>query len=125
MGDTTRLQQVFWNLLKNASKFTPEGGSIRVESRNEPGNLIVDLTDSGIGFEPNAINRIFEAFTQASEEVTRAFGGLGLGLAIAKATVEAHGGTLQATSEGPGRGATFCVQLPLRGAEAGRPIPRE
>ena len=112
-GDATRLQQVFWNLLKNASKFTPERGSIRVASRNEPGRLVVEISDTGIGFEAEVVTRIFDAFTQASAEVTRKFGGLGLGLAISKATVDAHGGTLQARSEGKNRGATFVVSLPL------------
>ena len=112
-GDATRLQQVFWNLLKNASKFTPAGGSIRVLSRGEPGRVVVEVSDTGIGFEPQEAGRLFEAFAQASLEVTQKFGGLGLGLAIAKATVTAHGGTLHARSEGRGRGATFTVDLPL------------
>ena len=112
-GDAARLQQVFWNLLKNASKFTPAGGSIRVASRNEPGRLIVEVTDTGIGFEAEATERIFDAFTQANEEVAREFGGLGLGLAISKATVDAHGGTLHARSDGKNRGAAFVVSLPL------------
>ena len=112
-GDATRLQQVFWNLLKNASKFTPEGGSIRVNSRNEPGLVVVEISDTGIGFDPASAARLFEAFSQASQEVTRKFGGLGLGLAIAKATVDTHGGILRASSEGHGQGAAFTVSLPL------------
>ena len=112
-GDATRLQQVFWNLLKNASKFTPDGGSIRIVSRNEPGWLVVEVSDTGIGFAPEAAARIFDAFIQADAEITRQFGGLGLGLAISKATVDAHGGTLQALSEGKNRGANFIVSLPL------------
>ena len=115
-GDATRLQQVFWNLLKNASKFTPEKGSIRLASRNEPGWLVVEVADTGIGFEPEAATRIFDAFIQANAEVTRQFGGLGLGLAISKATVDEHGGTLEARSEGKNRGATFIVSLPLPAA---------
>ena len=112
-GDATRLQQVFWNLLKNASKFTPPGGSIHVSSRDVRGQLIVQVNDSGIGFEPALGLRLFDAFAQGSREVTRRFGGLGLGLAIAKAAVKVHGGTLHAKSEGCGRGATFTVTLPL------------
>ena len=112
-GDATRLQQVFWNLLKNASKFSPVGGTIRVVSRNEPGRIVVAVTDTGIGFEPQDASRLFDPFTQASREVTQKFGGLGLGLAIAKATVAAHHGVLQASSEGRDRGATFTVDLPL------------
>ncbi len=112
-GDATRLQQVFWNLLKNASKFTPVGGAIHLSSRNEPGRLIVAVADTGIGFEPETVARIFGAFEQASREVTQQYGGLGLGLAISKATVDAHGGTLTGQSAGSGEGATFTVALPL------------
>jgi PAS domain S-box-containing protein len=112
-GDSARLQQLFWNLLKNASKFTPDGGTIAVSSRSASGWVIVEVSDSGIGFAPETALQIFDAFTQASSEVTRNFGGLGLGLAIAKATAEAHGGTLQARSAGENQGATFVVSLPL------------
>ena len=112
-GDSTRLQQIFWNLLKNASKFTPDGGAITVTSRNEPGRIVVEVADTGIGFEPEAVNRIFQAFEQANPDVTRQYGGLGLGLAISKATADAHGGGLRARSEGRGRGAVFTVDLPL------------
>ena len=112
-GDATRLQQVFWNLLKNASKFTPRGGSIHVSTRDDTGQLIVQVSDTGIGFDPALAARLFDAFAQGSREVTRRFGGLGLGLAIAKAAVKTHGGTLHARSEGCDRGATFTVTLPL------------
>ena len=112
-GDLARLQQVFWNLLKNASKFTPDGGAIEVRSRCTVGeDLVVEVIDSGIGMEAEAAERIFKPFEQANISVTRQFGGLGLGLAIAKATVEAHGGTLRAESSGLGQGATFIVTLP-------------
>jgi two-component system, chemotaxis family, CheB/CheR fusion protein len=113
-GDRTRLQQVFWNLLKNASKFTPEGGEIRIESRNENNRIAAVVSDQGIGIEPDALPLIFNSFMQASEQVTREFGGLGLGLAISKATVDAHEGTLRAESRGSNKGATFTVELPLR-----------
>ncbi len=112
-GDSRRLQQVFWNLLKNASKFTPARGAISISSRNEAGRIVVEVRDSGIGFEPDAAERIFIAFEQADKAVTREFGGLGLGLAISKATVDAHGGALRAESAGPGKGASFIVELPL------------
>ncbi len=113
-GDFVRLQQVFWNLLKNASKFTPRGGSIEIRSWGQDGaDRVVEVTDTGIGMEAKALERIFDPFEQASVSITREFGGLGLGLAIAKATVEAHGGTLLASSPGPGQGATFTVSLPL------------
>jgi PAS domain S-box-containing protein len=113
VGDFTRLQQAFWNLLKNASKFTPEGGPIRVSSRNEDGCVCIEVCDGGIGFEPGAEERIFNPFVQADSSVTQKFGGLGLGLAITKATIDGHGGKLTASSKGPDRGATFIVALPL------------
>lgn len=112
-GDARRLQQVFWNLLKNASKFTPAQGTIRVLSRRNGDRILVDLHDTGVGFEASESERIFSAFEQGHESISREFGGLGLGLAIAKATVEAHGGTIRARSDGRGRGATFSVELVL------------
>ncbi|HEY0551546.1 MAG TPA: PAS domain-containing sensor histidine kinase, partial [Verrucomicrobiae bacterium] len=108
-ADVARAQQVFWNLLKNASKFTPEHGSIRVVSRDEPGAIVVEISDTGIGIDSNVMPKIFEAFQQGDTSITRRFGGLGLGLTIAKATVEAHGGSITATSAGTGQGATFSV----------------
>jgi two-component system CheB/CheR fusion protein len=112
-GDFSRLQQVVWNLLKNASKFTPGGGEIQLRTRNEAGALVIEVTDTGIGLEPGAAARIFEPFTQADAAITREYGGLGLGLAIAKASVLGHGGEIRVESQGPGRGATFLVALPL------------
>lgn len=118
-GDFKRLEQVFWNLLKNASKFTGEHGEIAVQSRNESDpsgerrRIVVDVVDTGIGFDQEAAERIFEAFTQANEFITQEFGGLGLGLAISKATIDAHGGTIRGMSPGPGLGAIFTVSLPL------------
>ncbi|MGB8167924.1 MAG: chemotaxis protein CheB [Chthoniobacteraceae bacterium] len=121
VGDYTRLQQVVWNLLKNASKFTPEQGKIRLRTRNEPGKFLVEVEDSGIGIAPDAVAHIFDAFAQANEAIAREYGGLGLGLAIAKAAVEAHGGELRAESAGLNRGATFSMALPLAGAAAEGP----
>ncbi len=133
-ADDSRLSQVFWNLLKNAVKFTPAGGTIRVRSWNESGNheggegqgegeaedwLLVEVSDSGIGIEPELLPRIFDAFEQGQRTITRQFGGLGLGLAISRAIVALHGGTLTAASEGPGHGATFTVRLPLGSPAAG------
>jgi len=118
-GDFKRLQQVFWNLLKNASKFTPEGGDITIRSRNEVASsgdaqhIVVEVIDVGIGFDAEAAERIFNAFTQANEFIAQEFGGLGLGLAISKATVDAHGGTIWGTSPGVRQGATFTVSLPF------------
>ena len=112
-GDFARLQQVFWNLLKNASKFTPSGGPIHVHSWNDSGGIVVAVTDTGIGMDAEVIERVFQPFEQADPSITRQFGGLGLGLAIAKATVDAHEGILRATSPGRDQGATFTVHLPL------------
>jgi two-component system, chemotaxis family, CheB/CheR fusion protein len=117
-ADAARLQQVFWNLLKNAIKFTPLGGCVGLRCRSEGGQVAVEVNDSGIGIEPGAIGRIFDAFAQAELSITRQFGGLGLGLAISKALVEMHGGTITAHSDGPNRGASFTVRLPLVSAGA-------
>jgi PAS domain S-box-containing protein len=114
-ADPTRLQQVFWNLLRNAAKFTPAGGRLIVRSRPEgdatAGRLLVEVSDTGIGIEPDLLPVIFDAFRQGEALAMRRFGGLGLGLAISKALVEAHGGRLTASSAGTGRGATFTVEL--------------
>ena len=122
-GDPSRLAQVFWNLLSNALKFTPEGGTIAVRSFREgaPGAsfLVVEVADSGIGIEPGALPHIFDAFDQGRAGTTRRFGGLGLGLAISRAIVELHGGRLTAASAGRDRGAVFTVRLPLSGLPVG------
>ena len=137
MADAARLQQVFWNLLKNAVKFTASGGSVHVRTRNrpsEPGgsaagpsadgcHLIVDITDTGIGIEPATLSKIFDAFEQGGKEITRQFGGLGLGLAISRALAEQHGGTLAAASGGVGHGATFTVTLPVAAVAATPDVP--
>jgi PAS domain S-box-containing protein len=117
-ADTPRLTQVFWNLLNNAVKFTPSGGTVSVQSRlQEAGpdgrELVVEVSDTGIGIEPELLPRIFHAFEQADRGITRKFGGLGLGLAVSRAIIELHGGRLTAASEGLGRGATFEVRLPV------------
>ena len=114
-GDGTRLEQVMWNLLKNGSKFSPEEGEIRVKTWNEEGRVLVAFSDDGIGIDPGALLLIFDPFRQENLDVTRRYGGLGLGLAIAKATVEAHDGTLRAESAGRNAGATFIMSLPLAG----------
>ncbi len=119
--DEARITQVLWNLLKNAVKFTPEGGTITVRSRVSESadgrRACIEIQDTGIGIEPDRIQRIFEAFEQGDRSVTQQFGGLGLGLAIAKAIAELHRGRLTATSEGAGRGSTFTLQLPCDGCE--------
>ena len=117
-----RLLQVFWNLLKNAIKFTPHDGCVGIRCRPHDEYVIVEVNDSGIGIEPAALSRVFHTFEQVERSITRQFGGLGLGLAISKALVEMHGGMIQAHSEGQGKGATFRVHLPLS-VPAGRPEP--
>jgi signal transduction histidine kinase len=112
-ADRSRLTQVFWNLLNNAVKFTPEGGTITVLScvDVQAGELVLEVADTGMGIEPEVLPRIFEAFQQG--EASRHAGGLGLGLAISRAIVDMHGGRLTATSGGRNRGAAFTVRLPL------------
>lgn len=113
-GDAVRLQQVFWNVIRNAVKFTSPEGEIRVCTRNDDaGNISVRMEDSGIGFEPESAPNFFQAFEQGGRHITRQFGGLGLGLAISRSIVEAHGGHIHAESPGIGRGATFVIELPL------------
>ena len=110
LGDSPRLTQVLWNLLKNAVKFSPPGGRIEVSTINEDGSVVVEIRDHGIGIEPDRLAAIFGAFSRGhpQPEVT----GLGLGLAITRAIVEGHGGQIRALSEGRDRGATFRVSLP-------------
>jgi signal transduction histidine kinase len=122
-ADPGRLQQVLWNLIKNAVKFTPDGGEIIIETLDSGSNgngngntaedrVIVRVIDNGIGIPTDALPRIFDAFEQGSQDVARRHGGLGLGLAICKLLVERHDGTLSVQSEGEGRGATFTLALP-------------
>jgi signal transduction histidine kinase len=121
-GDAARLQQVFWNLLKNAAKFTPEGGRITLQSYHRKGTISVDLQDNGIGIEPQLLPRIFFPFEQGGGPSFSAhYGGLGLGLAISKATVDAHGGRLTAQSAGRSSGAIFSVELPTIHQPNGQP----
>lgn len=127
-GDQGRLEQVFWNLLKNSIKFTPGGGSISISTRSrdqEGGSITVDITDSGAGINPDAVGRIFGIFEQAGPD-DRKLGGLGIGLAICRGIVEAHHGTITAASPGRGLGSTFTVTLPTtlaRPAAADPPHP--
>ncbi|WP_074310562.1 PAS domain S-box protein [Singulisphaera sp. GP187] len=113
-ADSARLQQVFWNLIKNAVKFSPEGGMLSIRTRNEGGEhdrLIVEVSDTGIGVEPDILPTIFDPFQQGETSITRRFGGLGLGLAICRGVVEAHGGTITAESRGKSQGTTFRIVL--------------
>lgn len=123
MGDLTRIQQVVWNLLRNAVKFTPKNGKISIHTRefaSEEGEpwLKLEIADTGIGIEATHIAKIFLPFDQGSLSGSHRFGGLGLGLAIAQAVVVAHGGRIQAQSKGTGQGATFVIDLPLAPASA-------
>jgi signal transduction histidine kinase len=127
MGDATRLQQVFWNIIKNAAKFTPQGGRVRVITDNvREGRILVQVTDTGMGIEPEMLPQIFNAFEQGHGDTHAKFGGLGLGLAISRAIVEMHGGEIRAESAGRGKGATFTVELdtipkPANAAELAKP----
>lgn len=131
-ADAPRLQQVFWNLLRNAVKFTPSGGSITIRTANTPRTspagagqsaLVIEFSDTGIGIDPATLPRIFRAFEQGGHAITRQFGGLGLGLVIAKTLLEMHGGSIGAASPGIGHGATFTAQLPALDAAPIRPAP--
>jgi PAS domain S-box-containing protein len=155
-ADPARLQQIVWNLIQNAVKFTPSGGTIRVRTRNEKvqgddananasarseadasvgggtagKTLFIEVSDTGIGIEPETLPRIFEAFEQGEDSLRRRSGGLGLGLAISRSLARAHGGSLNAASPGKGQGSTFIVELPTipapsvdREAEPATPVP--
>lgn len=114
MADAARLGQVFWNLIKNAVKFTPEGGTITLRSRNpSPERLELSVSDNGRGIERSFLPHIFDAFEQGGPHITRQFGGLGLGLAICRAVMELHGGLIRAESAGAGCGAEFVLELPV------------
>jgi two-component system CheB/CheR fusion protein len=111
IADEPRLQQVFWSVLHNACKFTPENGTVSVRSYNpNPRIITIEISDNGIGIEPQFVEKVFYAFEQADSQSE----GLGLGLAISKAIVEMHTGTIRAYSEGLGKGATFVIELPVR-----------
>jgi PAS domain S-box-containing protein len=120
LGDPDRLQQVVWNLLANAIKFTPAGGRVTVEVARAGSNVAITVTDTGEGISPDLLPFIFDRFTQGDASVTRLHGGLGLGLSIVRHIVELHGGKVHAQSDGEGKGATFSVQLPVRAVPAAR-----
>ncbi|SEI44898.1 hybrid sensor histidine kinase/response regulator [Paraburkholderia diazotrophica] len=125
LADRARLQQMLWNLIRNAAKFTPDGGHIFVRTRDERMHVQISVEDTGVGIEPEQIGKLFNAFEQGSENMSRQFGGLGLGLAITKALTDAHGGTVTAQSPGAHCGATFTITLPTaeeRFAEPAAPV---
>ncbi len=142
-ADRARLQQVLWNILQNAVKFTPSGGTITVRSWNADGPeagqrasgnhsdrptsrsaLCIEIADTGVGIPPEVLPRIFDAFEQGEVIRARRYGGLGLGLAICKTLVEMQGGTIAAESQGPGRGTTLRVQLPVHCEQPAAPLPK-
>jgi CheY-like chemotaxis protein len=110
-ADDSRLMQVFWNVIKNAIKFTPEGGAIHIDSVNDGGKVIVCVSDNGIGIEPELLPRIFDSFEQGVRRVQAGHGGLGLGLAISRAIIEAHHGQVEASSPGKNRGPIVTIAL--------------
>jgi len=112
MGDPTRLQQVTWNLLMNAIKFTPSGGRINVALTRRGGEVVLTVTDTGVGISPEFLPSVFDVFRQEEPATNRQHGGLGLGLSIVKRLVELHGGHVHASSPGRGLGSTFEVRLP-------------
>jgi signal transduction histidine kinase len=121
-GDPARLEQILWNLIKNAIKFTPKGGQVKVSTLDAADDVNVAVEDTGIGIEPERVSRIFLPFVQADPSIARSFGGMGLGLSISKALAEAHEGSICVVSDGPGRGATFTLALrALRSLESAPP----
>jgi len=111
VADAPRLEQVFWNVFRNACKFAPENGAVSVRSYNPNTRTItIEISDNGAGIEPQFVGRVFDAFEKADSQGE----GLGLGLAISKAIVEMHAGTIRVRSEGRGKGATFVIELPVR-----------
>ena len=127
-GDVTRLVQAFSNLLANAVKFTERGGRVRISAAADGSVARIAVEDSGVGIPPDMLARIFDMFTQLQEYRDRTQGGLGIGLTLARRLIELHGGTIEAFSEGLGRGSRFVVQLPLAAAphqDAALPAPRD
>jgi CheY-like chemotaxis protein/anti-sigma regulatory factor (Ser/Thr protein kinase) len=123
LGDATRLQQIVWNLLRNAVKFTPEGGRVELRMESDADSVRITVSDTGKGVEPEFLPFVFDRFRQADLSSARRYGGLGLGLSLVKHLVELHGGTITVASEGAGQGATFTVTLPRRHLEFIPPTP--
>ena len=112
-GDADRLQQVVWNLLSNSLKFTPVNGRVRLRLRKNQSNAEIIVEDTGEGISPEFLPRVFDRFCQADGGTARQHGGLGLGLAVVRYLVEAHGGVVRVKSDGKGLGSTFIVSLPI------------
>jgi len=124
-GDPTRLAQVISNLLTNAARYTPLGGVIHLETRQEEGDVVISVTDNGRGIEEDALPKVFDLFYQGAQTIERAAGGLGVGLALVKSLVAAHNGTVEARSAGPGQGSKFTVRLPLPSSDQLKAIAPE
>jgi CheY-like chemotaxis protein len=124
LGDEARLQQIVWNLLTNAIKFTPADGRVTVTTRAVDRWFEIAVSDSGRGISAEFLPRLFDRFSQQDASKAKSFGGLGIGLTIVRHLVELHDGTISATSEGEGKGATFVARLPLATAQAGTPAER-
>ena len=115
-ADPTRVAQIITNLLDNAVKFTPAGGSVDLDVAREGQEAVLRVSDTGIGIDPAMLPKVFELFAQAEQPMDRTLGGLGLGLTLSRRLVEMHGGTLAVASEGRGQGAQFTVRLPVEAA---------
>jgi two-component system CheB/CheR fusion protein len=113
IGDATRLQQIQANLLGNASKYSPRGADVHLEMKTEDSDVVIRVSDNGRGIAPDTLPRIFDLFVQGEQSIDRADGGLGIGLTLLRSLVELHHGSVEAYSEGAGRGSTFTVRLPL------------
>ncbi len=117
-GDPTRLEQVLANLLNNAAKYTDQSGHIRLDGRAEGGELVIRVSDNGVGITPEMLPKVFDLFSQVETSIARSHGGLGIGLALVRMLLDMHGGRVSATSGGPGQGSEFTVRLPLASHEA-------
>ena len=122
-ADAIRVAQVISNLINNAAKYTDEGGRIAVAARRDGNEVAVSVRDNGVGIPAEMLPRVFDLFTQVDRNLGRAQGGLGIGLALVKQLVEMHGGSVEAHSEGQGKGSEFVVRLPLAHAHDGEPSP--
>lgn len=125
-ADALKLEQVLSNLIGNALKFTPQGGKVSIFTRNEPGGkLVIEVSDTGIGIPADALSRIFSPFEQGDSSIHSRYGGLGLGLSIARTLTKAHGGSLEVESAGRGRGAKFTARFQIGGSVSGKAIPAD